>query len=56
MDRARIVSKLKELENLLRHKISDERRHEAERLVIELNRRLFKLDYVGVFDKKREKE
>lgn len=56
MDRARIVSKLKELESLLRCKISDERRHEAERLVIELNRRLFKLDYVGVFDKKREKE
>lgn len=56
MDRVRIVSKLKELENLLRCKISDERRHEAERLVIELNRRLFKLDYVGVFDKKREKE
>lgn len=56
MDRARIVSKLKELEILLRQKISNERRREAERLVIELNRRLFKLDYVGIFDRKREKE
>lgn len=56
MDRARIISKLKELENLLRHKISDERRHEAERLVIELNRRLFKLDYAGIFDHRKNKE